>query len=95
MVSASNDDQLSAQTARAFQGFQNRNQRRRRGTDLVNGITDDFGFAGLEERTSVHDLHATILHLMGFDHEQFTYQFQGRPFRLTDVHGELITKIMA
>uniref|UniRef100_UPI00404711AD DUF1501 domain-containing protein n=1 Tax=Algoriphagus sp. TaxID=1872435 RepID=UPI00404711AD len=59
------------------------------------GITDDFGFAGLEERTSVHDLHATILHLMGFDHEQFTYQFQGRPFRLTDVHGELITKIMA
>ena len=59
------------------------------------GITDDFGFAGLEERTSVHDLHATILHLMGFDHEKFTHEFQGRPFRLTDVHGELITKIIA
>ena len=59
------------------------------------GITDDFGFAGVDERTSVHDLHATILHLMGFDHEKFTYEFQGRPFRLTDVHGELIHRILA
>ena len=59
------------------------------------GITDDFGFSGLEERTSVHDLHATILHLMGFDHEKFTYEFQGRPFRLTDVHGELIRSVLA
>ncbi|GAB2488976.1 DUF1501 domain-containing protein [Algoriphagus taiwanensis] len=59
------------------------------------GITDDFGFSGLEERTSVHDLHATILHLMGFDHEKFTYEFQGRPFRLTDVHGELIRSVIA
>lgn len=59
------------------------------------GITDDFGFSGVDERTSVHDLHATILHLMGFDHEQFTYEFQGRPFRLTDVEGELIRRILA
>jgi hypothetical protein len=59
------------------------------------GVTDDFGFAGLEERVSVHDIHASILHLMGFDHEQFTYNFQGRPFRLTDVEGELIHSILA
>jgi hypothetical protein len=59
------------------------------------GITDDFGFSGIDERTSVHDLHATLLHLMGFDHEKFTYDFQGRPFRLTDVEGELIRKIIA
>lgn len=59
------------------------------------GITDDFGFAGLDERVSVHDIHASILHLMGFDHEQFTYDFQGRPFRLTDVEGELIHSILA
>ncbi|GAA0879049.1 DUF1501 domain-containing protein [Algoriphagus jejuensis] len=59
------------------------------------GITDDFGFSGIEERTSVHDLHATLLHLMGFDHEKFTYEFQGRPFRLTDVEGELIHSILA
>ncbi|RIW17365.1 DUF1501 domain-containing protein [Algoriphagus lacus] len=59
------------------------------------GITDDFGFAGVDERVSVHDLHATILHLMGFDHEKFTYDFQGRPFRLTDVHGELIHSVLA
>ncbi len=59
------------------------------------GITDDFGFSGVDERVSVHDLHATILRLMGFNHEQFTYDFQGRPFRLTDVHGELIHSILA
>ncbi|MEP1087454.1 MAG: DUF1501 domain-containing protein, partial [Algoriphagus sp.] len=59
------------------------------------GKTDDFGFSGIEEKVSVHDIHATILHLMGFDHEQFTYDFQGRPFRLTDVEGELIRKILA
>ena len=59
------------------------------------GITDDFGFSGIGEQVSVHDIHATILHLMGFDHEKFTYDFQGRPFRLTDVEGELIRKIVA
>lgn len=59
------------------------------------GITDDFGFSGIDERVSVHDLHATILHLMGFNHEKFTYEFQGRPFRLTDVHGDLIHSVLA
>jgi hypothetical protein len=59
------------------------------------GITDDFGFSGVDERISVHDLHATILNLMGFNHEKFTYEFQGRPFRLTDVHGELIHSVLA
>ncbi|TXE02673.1 DUF1501 domain-containing protein [Algoriphagus aquimarinus] len=59
------------------------------------GKTDDFGFSGIEDKVSVHDIHATILHLMGFDHEKFTYDFQGRPFRLTDVEGELINKILA
>ncbi len=59
------------------------------------GVTDPLGFGGVDEKVSVHDLHATILHLMGFDHEQFTYEFQGRPFRLTDVHGELIQAVIA
>jgi hypothetical protein len=59
------------------------------------GETDPFGFSGIDGRVSVHDIHATILHLMGFDHEQFTYEFQGRPFRLTDVEGEIIRAILA
>ena len=59
------------------------------------GITDDIGFAGVDGRVSVHDIHATILHLLGFDHEQFTFEFQGRPFRLTDVEGEVIHAILA
>jgi hypothetical protein len=59
------------------------------------GQTDDFGFSGIEGRVSVHDIHATILHILGFDHEKFTYDFQGRPFRLTDVEGEIIKEILA
>ncbi len=58
------------------------------------GETDPFGFSGIAGRVSVHDVHATILHLLGFDHEQFTYEFQGRPFRLTDVEGEIIRAIL-
>lgn len=58
------------------------------------GETDEIGFTGVSGRVSVHDLHATMLHLMGFDHEQFTYDFQGRPFRLTDVEGELIRALV-
>jgi hypothetical protein len=65
----------------------------KRGTS--HGTTDDFGFQGIEDQVSVHDIHATILHVMGFDHEKFTHDFQGRPFRLTDVEGELIRKILA
>ena len=59
------------------------------------GLTDEFGFAGVEGRVSVHDIHATILHILGFDHEKFTFDFQGRPFRLTDVAGEIIRPILA
>jgi hypothetical protein len=62
---------------------------------VSHGKTDDIGFSGIEGQVSVHDIHATILHLLGFDHEQFTYEFQGRHFRLTDVEGELIREILA
>lgn len=58
------------------------------------GETDEIGFAGVKGRSSVHDVHATMLHLLGFDHEKFTYEFQGRPFRLTDVEGNLISAIV-
>lgn len=59
------------------------------------GQTDDIGFSPVEGRVSVHDVHATMMHLLGFNHEQFTYDFQGRPFRLTDVEGEVIKEILA
>jgi hypothetical protein len=59
------------------------------------GATDDFGFKAVENPTSVHDLHATILHLMGFDHERLTYRYAGRDFRLTDVSGRVVKDILA
>src|SRR5579859_6255163 len=59
------------------------------------GETDDFGFHVTQDRVHVHDLHATILYLLGFDHKKLTYRFQGRDFRLTDVAGELVTKLLA
>ncbi len=59
------------------------------------GKTDDFGFNSIEDRVPVHDLHATILHLLGFDHTKLTYHFQGRDFRLTDVEGEVVKKLLA
>jgi hypothetical protein len=49
----------------------------------------------VEDRVHVHDLHATILHLLGLDHLKLTYRFQGREFRLTDVHGEVVQKLLA
>ncbi|HUQ73022.1 MAG TPA: DUF1501 domain-containing protein, partial [Planctomycetaceae bacterium] len=61
----------------------------------VHGATDDFGFKATENPTSVHDLHATILHLLGFDHERLTYRYAGRDFRLTDVHGRVIREILS
>lgn len=61
----------------------------------AHGATDEFGFKSVEKRVHVHDLHATILHLLGFDHEKFTYRFAGRDFRLTDVHGRVINEILA
>ena len=61
----------------------------------VYGSTDEFGFAAQENPTSVHDLHATILHLLGINHEELTYRYAGRDFRLTDVHGDVIKPILA
>jgi hypothetical protein len=59
------------------------------------GTTDELCFNAAEDRVHVHDLHATLLHLLGFDHTKLTYKFQGRQFRLTDVHGELVRKLLA
>jgi hypothetical protein len=59
------------------------------------GATDDLGYAIVQDPVHVHDLHATILHLMGINHLRLTYRFQGRDFRLTDVHGKLVRKLLA
>ncbi len=59
------------------------------------GESDEFGFNATKDKVHVHDLHATILHLLGFDHTKLTYRFQGRDFRLTDVSGELVEKLLA
>jgi uncharacterized protein (DUF1501 family) len=61
----------------------------------VYGATDEFGFQAVENKVHVHDLHATMLRLMGFDHERLTYRFAGRDFRLTDVHGRIIEDLIA
>jgi hypothetical protein len=61
----------------------------------VYGATDDFGFKAVENVVHVHDLHATVLHLLGFDHERFTYRYAGRDFRLTDVYGNVVNAILA
>lgn len=61
----------------------------------VHGATDEFGFQAVEDRVHVHDLHATILHLLGFDHERLTYRYAGRDFRLTDVHGRVVHDLIA
>ena len=62
---------------------------------VTHGTTDPLGYNAEENRTHVDDLHATLLHLLGIDHEKLTYRFQGRDFRLTDVHGELIKPVLA
>jgi hypothetical protein len=62
---------------------------------VVFGATDELGFGVVENKVHVHDLHATLLHLLGFDHQKLTYRFQGRDFRLTDVHGEIVKPILA
>jgi hypothetical protein len=61
----------------------------------IYGATDEFGYHAVEDRMHIHDLHATILHLMGLDHERLTYRYAGRSFRLTDVAGSVATKILA
>ncbi len=62
---------------------------------MAYGATDEFGFAAVEKRVHVHDLHATLLHLMGIDHTKLTYRYSGRDFRLTDVHGNVVKDILA
>ncbi len=61
---------------------------------LAYGATDDFGWHATEKKVHVHDLHATILHLMGLDHERLTYRYSGRDFRLTDVAGKVVKDIL-
>jgi Protein of unknown function (DUF1501) len=64
-------------------------------TGITLGETDEFGFSPTADRVHVHDLQATILHLLGLEHTKLTYRFQGRDFRLTDVHGEVVKKLLA
>ena len=59
------------------------------------GATDELGYEAVENPVHVHDLHATMLHLFGIDHERLTYRFQGRDFRLTDVHGNVVKSILS
>jgi len=61
---------------------------------MAYGATDEFGFRAVEDKVHVHDLHATLLHLLGFDHERLTFRYSGRDFRLTDVYGQVVTKII-
>ena len=65
----------------------------RRGATV--GASDDLGYRVTEDPVHVHDLHATILHLLGMDHTRLTYRYQGRDFRLTDVHGSVVRKLLA
>ena len=59
------------------------------------GSTDEFGFAAADKPVHVHDLHATMLQLLGFDHTRLTYRYAGRDFRLTDVHGKVVPELIA
>jgi hypothetical protein len=62
---------------------------------LTYGSTDDFGYGPVADPVHMHDLHATLLHALGLDHEQLTYRHAGRDFRLTDVHGNVIRELLS
>ena len=62
---------------------------------LIYGATDDYGYYSVENKVHLHDLHATILHLLGLDHEELTYKYAGRDFRLTDIYGRVVTDLFA
>ncbi len=62
---------------------------------LAYGATDDYGYNIVEQPVSVHDLHATILHQLGVNHEQLTFKFQGRHYRLTDIHGTVVKELIS
>jgi hypothetical protein len=59
------------------------------------GATDDYGYFATENKVHIHDLHATLLHILGMDHEKLTYRYAGRDFRLTDVHGHVVHDILS
>jgi len=61
---------------------------------IAYGATDEFGFKAVENRVSIHDLHATMLHQLGIDHTRLTYRYAGRDFRLTDVFGEVVRDLL-
>src|SRR5690606_15814343 len=61
----------------------------------IHGATDEFGYQAIEQRATMYDLHATMLHLAGIDHERLTFRFSGRDMRLTDVHGSVMREILA
>jgi uncharacterized protein (DUF1501 family) len=61
---------------------------------MTYGNTDEFGYSAVEKPVPVHDIHATMLHLMGIDHKKLAFKFQGRDFRLTDVHGNVLNEIL-
>jgi arylsulfatase A-like enzyme len=62
---------------------------------IAHGATDEWGYQAIHDRVEIHDLHATMLHLLGIDHKKLTFRFGGRDMRLTDVHGEVVTPILA
>ena len=62
---------------------------------MTYGATDDYGYKAVENKVEIHDLHATMLYLLGLDHERLTYRFGGRDYRLTDVHGHVVKAILA
>jgi hypothetical protein len=62
---------------------------------VVYGETDDYGYNTVRDPVHIHDLNATILHCLGFDHERLTFRFQGRDYRLTDVHGRVVREVLA
>ena len=61
---------------------------------MVHSVTDEYGYRAIEQKGHIHDLHATMLHLLGLDHERLTYRYSGRDFRLTDVYGRVVKEIL-
>ena len=62
---------------------------------IAHGSTDEYGYAAVEGKVHIHDWHATILHLLGLNHKRLTFNYAGRDFRLTDVHGNVVKEILA
>ena len=62
---------------------------------MVHGETDDYGYNIVRDPVHIHDLNATILHTLGYDHKRLTFRFQGRDYRLTDVHGEVVSDVLS